>query len=69
MKRIKTLIKAFTVTRQDPTKEIAAALNGLQDTLAKLDIPTRDLAIFNDICDDVLDLVKAQMKDKATAPN
>ena len=68
MKRIKALIKAFATTRQDPVSEIAGTLARLRGHLAGV-ADAVDVARFDDIAADVIDLAKkpAKAESEATA--
>lgn len=59
MKRIKQLIKGYIITKQVPYSELAGVLTRLkQHIIDTADV--RDVAIFDDIAADILDLVQAK---------
>ena len=59
MKRIKQLIKGYIITKQGPYSELAGVLTRLrQHIIGTADV--RDVAIFDDIAADILDLVQAK---------
>lgn len=68
MKRIKAIIKAFATTRQDPVSEIAGTIARLRSCLiSSTPIDPVDVARFDDIAADVIDLAKEPAKAEGEA--
>jgi hypothetical protein len=59
MKRIKQIIKGYIATKRGPYSELQGILARLRMNLAGV-ADDHDLAIFDDIAADVLDLVQAK---------
>jgi hypothetical protein len=68
MKRIKALIKAFATTRQDPVSEIAGTIARLRSCLiSSTPIDPVDVARFDDIAADIIELAKKPAKAESEA--
>lgn len=67
MKRIKKLIAAWLTTHEDPAVRIDHAHNAIKNALDADRIAPRDMAIFDNVFADALDLAEAARKANAEA--
>ncbi len=67
MKRIKKLIAAWLTTHEDPAVRIDHAHNVIKAAIDRDAITPRDLAIFDNVFADALDLAEAARKSAAKA--